>query len=78
MTGVATEVICTDCQGGPERCAREGHLRTWVIDTSDPNIAVFGCSRCNGRFTLPRCSCCGRVLVDDRKPCDHLPVTASP
>ena len=62
--GAATEVLCSDCEGGPERCAREGHLRSWLLEQGNPNIAVFTCARCNETFKLPRCASCGAVLLE--------------
>ena len=73
MNGVATEVLCTDCEGGPERCAREGHLRSWDLTTLDSNVAVFCCARCNATFKVPRCASCGRVVDGPRAACEHEP-----
>lgn len=72
--GVATEVLCRDCEGGPERCAREGHVRTWPVEgVTNPNVAVFVCGRCNETFTLPRCASCGEVLPERTasRACSH-------
>jgi hypothetical protein len=63
--GVVTEVLCTDCEGGPERCARDGHVRTWRVPNEDPNFAIFACGRCNQTFKVPRCSTCGAVIGGD-------------
>lgn len=57
-----TEVLCDDCDGGAERCVQEGHLRSWEIETDDPDVAVFMCARCSHRFDLPRCASCGEVI----------------
>jgi hypothetical protein len=77
VSGVATEVLCDDCEGGPERCAREGHLQTWPLEGVDPNVAMFVCARCNETFKLQRCAACGAVLGPPGA-CVHEPPPAGP
>lgn len=58
--------LCSDCDGGADRCATEGHLQAkgFELESTDPALAKFVCARCNQHFTIPRCASCGRMMAE--------------
>lgn len=47
-----------------DRCSREGHLRSFLLENVDPERARFLCARCDRRFEVLRCAACGDPIAE--------------